>query len=290
MPIDRRRRTTARRGSRRSVIAAVRWRVEVLQRHNHRLEKVNIACVLKQARCAKMIERSVLGGNEVSRHEGKLPVLSWLACVVIYSVVRQSASTGAEQRRLRMAVRAGLTTGAKSTRSKRVDGIAVGDARRLAAVVKRVEEETMLWQDFLRAYRTVVDQLSEQMQRDHNLPLEWFDVLIHLADVPDGRLRQRALRDRLLLSESGVSRLLLRMEQAGLINRVTADDDKRGIEITLTPQGCSAVIEATASHLQMVSALFTQRLTPTDLNALTRVLPKLALAPDNPPSTPTGSR
>jgi len=189
-----------------------------------------------------------------------------------------------------MAVRAGLTTGAKSTRSKRVDGIAVGDARRLAAVVKRVEEETMLWQDFLRAYRTVVDQLSEQMQRDHNLPLEWFDVLIHLADVPDGRLRQRALRDRLLLSESGVSRLLLRMEQAGLINRVTADDDKRGIEITLTPQGCSAVIEATASHLQMVSALFTQRLTPTDLNALTRVLPKLALAPDNPPSTPTGSR
>jgi DNA-binding MarR family transcriptional regulator len=189
-----------------------------------------------------------------------------------------------------MAVKAGPTTGAKSTRSKRADGIAASDARRLAALVRRVEEETMLWQDFLRAYRTVVDQLSEQMQRDHNLPLEWFDVLIHLADVPDGRLRQRALRDRLLLSESGVSRLLLRMEQAGLINRVTADDDKRGIEITMTPKGCSAVIEATASHLQMVASLFTQRLTPTDLSALTRVLPKLALVPDNPPSTPTGSR
>lgn len=184
-----------------------------------------------------------------------------------------------------MAVKAGVTTSGKATRSKKVTG---NDAKRLAAVVKRVGEETMLWQDFLRAYRTIVDQLSEQMQRDHNLPLEWFDVLIHLADLPEGRLRQRALRDRLLLSESGVSRLLLRMEQAGLINRTTADDDKRGIEITLTPQGSSAVIDATASHLQMVSALFTQRLTPTDLNALTRVLPKLALAPDDPKSPPLG--
>ncbi|KMO83781.1 MarR family winged helix-turn-helix transcriptional regulator [Mycolicibacterium chlorophenolicum] len=134
----------------------------------------------------------------------------------------------------------------------------------------------MLWQEFLRAHRIIIDKMAAQMKRDHNLPLEWFDVLIHLADVPDKRLRQRALRDRLLLSESGVSRLLLRMEQAGLITRSTAGDDKRGMEITLTDKGCTAVIEATESHLDMVSKLFTQRLTRTDLNALIRVLPKLA--------------
>src|SRR5258708_37109448 len=92
-----------------------------------------------------------------------------------------------------------------------VDG--VDDAKRLRVVVARLEEETMLWQEFLRAHRTIIDKMAAQMMRDHNLPLEWFDVLIHLADLPDGRLRQRALRDRLLLSESGVSRLRLRMEQ-----------------------------------------------------------------------------
>jgi DNA-binding MarR family transcriptional regulator len=154
-----------------------------------------------------------------------------------------------------------------------VDG--VDDAKRLRVVVARLEEETMLWQEFLRAHRTIIDKMVEQMMRDHNLPLEWFDVLIHLADVPDGRLRQRALRDRLLLSESGVSRLLLRMEQAGFIARNTAGEDKRGMEITLTEKGRTAVIEATESHVEMVSTLFTQRLTRTDLNALGRVLPKL---------------
>src|SRR5258706_3746455 len=93
----------------------------------------------------------------------------------------------------------------------------VDDAKRLHAVVARLEEETMLWQEFLRAHRTIIDKMAEHMMRDHNLPLEWFDVLIHLADVPDCRLHQLALRDRLLLSESGVSRLLLRMEQTRIV-------------------------------------------------------------------------
>lgn len=162
------------------------------------------------------------------------------------------------------------------------------DAQRLRKVVARLEEETMLWQEFLRAHRTIIDQMTDQMMRDHNLPLEWFDVLIHLADVPDGRLRQRVLRDRLLLSESGVSRLLLRMEQAGLITRSIAGEDKRGMEITLTDQGRTAVIEATESHVDMVSKLFTQRLTRTDLNALIRVLPKLTAESGDVPSPLNG--
>jgi DNA-binding MarR family transcriptional regulator len=146
----------------------------------------------------------------------------------------------------------------------------------------------MLWQEFLRAHRTIVDRLAEQILRDHNLPLEWFDILIHLSDVPNGTLRQRVLRDRLLLSESGVSRLLLRMEQAGLITRSPADDDRRGMEITLTAQGRSAVLAATESHLELVSTLFTGRLTQTDRNALMRVLPKLSDAESSAPPTRNG--
>jgi len=175
-----------------------------------------------------------------------------------------------------MAGRRQVRTPRKQTARDTIDGVEGEDTERLRAVVALVEEETMLWQEFLRAHRTIVDKMAEQMMRDHNLPLEWFDVLIHLADVPGGRLRQRALRDRLLLSESGVSRLLLRMEQTGLIARTTAGEDKRGIEITLTPEGRSAVIDATESHVDLVSKLFTERLTRTDRNALTRVLPKLA--------------
>jgi len=146
----------------------------------------------------------------------------------------------------------------------------------MRSVLANLEEKTLLWQQFLHAHRTIVEQLAEQMKNDHNLPLEWFDVLIHLADVPEGRLRQRTLCDRLLLSESGVSRLLLRMERAGLIARSIAGEDKRGMEITLTSKGRAAVMEATESHADLVATLFTERLTQTDINALGRVLPKLA--------------
>src|SRR3981189_2957378 len=128
---------------------------------------------------------------------------------------------------------------ARTARNRNPRG-GVDDAKRLHAVVARLEEETTLWQEFLRAHRTIIDEMAEQMMRDHNLPLEWFDVLIHLADLPDGRLRQRVLRDRLLLSASGVSRLPLRMEQAGFIARNTAGEDKRGMEISLTDKGRAA--------------------------------------------------
>ena len=156
------------------------------------------------------------------------------------------------------------------------DGGAEGaDARRLSAVVAQLDEAAALWQDFLYAHRTIIDTMAKEMMRDHGLPLEWFDVLIHLADVPEGRLRQRTLRDRLLLSESGLSRMLLRMEQAGLITRSTAGEDKRGMEITLTAKGRRAVIAAAAAHIDRVQRLFTDKLTRTDINALARILPKL---------------
>jgi DNA-binding MarR family transcriptional regulator len=149
------------------------------------------------------------------------------------------------------------------------------DAQQLQAAMVRLELATRLWQEFLRTYRVLIDKMAEQMTRDHKLPLEWFDVLFHLADQPDGRLRQRALRDRLLLSESGISRRLSRIEQAGLITRSTAGEDKRGIVLTLTPRGRTALIEAVDSHIVLSSVLFTQRLTRSDLDALTRILAKL---------------
>src|SRR6202048_4739392 len=256
--------------------------------HVHRREKINIACVLKQEICERLLGSGFCRANmradagktmsvSVGRPSrwGRPPVGSDLVSLRSHlfwtAAIPDRIAVGEERRP--MAAQRDARTARNRTPRGGVDG--VDDAQRLRVVVARLEEETMLWQEFLRAHRTIIDQMAEQMMRDHNLPLEWFDVLIHLADVPDGRLRQRALRDRLLLSESGVSRLLLRMEQAGFIARNTAGEDKRGMEITLTDKGRTAVIEATESHVEMVSTLFTQRLTRTDLNALGRVLPKL---------------
>jgi DNA-binding MarR family transcriptional regulator len=145
----------------------------------------------------------------------------------------------------------------------------------LEGMVSRLQHETPLWRTFLATHRQIVDRLAEQMQADHALQLGWFDVLIHLADVPERRLRQRDLRDRLLLSESGVSRVLSRMEAAGLVERRPADEDRRGVGIVLTDAGEAALSAAVGSHLDLVAQLFTDRLTVTDRLALEHILAKL---------------
>jgi len=145
----------------------------------------------------------------------------------------------------------------------------------LEQAIAKLNHQTPLWQSFLAAHRLIVDQLAEEMEREHQLPLEWFDVLVHLADLPGMQSRQKDLRDRMLLSESGVSRLLVRMQKAGVITRRPADDDRRGMDIAVTDAGRVALLAAIGSHLDLVASLFTDRLTTTDRAALNRVLAKL---------------
>lgn len=145
----------------------------------------------------------------------------------------------------------------------------------LNAVVARLHRETPLWQTFLSVHRQIVELLAEQMLAEHQLPLDWFDVLIHLADAPGRQLRQRELRDRLLLSESGVSRLLARMATAGVLERTPADDDRRGVAVALTDKGAAALVAATGSHLELVERLFTDKLGPAEAVALQHILAKL---------------
>jgi DNA-binding MarR family transcriptional regulator len=161
------------------------------------------------------------------------------------------------------------------TRHVKAEARADAADARFDALLARLSSTTELWQDFLAAHRTIIERLSAQMMADHSLPLEWFDVLIHLADVPDHRLRQKELKDRLLLSESGVSRMLVRIEKTGFVTRTQADDDRRGVEIALTAKGKQALTEALESHLTLVAELFTERLTASDRAALRRALAKL---------------
>ncbi len=150
----------------------------------------------------------------------------------------------------------------------------------LDATVARLHRETPLWQAFLSVHRHIVERLAEQMMTDHRLPLDWFDVLIHLADVPGRRLRQHELRDRLLLSESGVSRLLVRMANAGFLERTPADDDRRGVAVALTEKGAAALVAATGSHLELVAGLFTGKLDAAEVVALQHILAKLDTTSD----------
>ena len=84
------------------------------------------------------------------------------------------------------------------------------------------ERELAAWKGFLRAHREVVARLDDELQRSHDLPLSSYEVLLYLAQSDDGRLRMGELADRLLLSRSGLTRLVDRLERRDLVEPASA--------------------------------------------------------------------
>src|SRR2546423_14242606 len=93
------------------------------------------------------------------------------------------------------------------------------------------------WRGFLRTYATLVRELDEELTERHGLPLSSYDVLVQLDEAPDGRLRMSSLADAVLLSRSGLSRLVTRLESQGLIERTECPSDARGAFAGITDKG-----------------------------------------------------
>src|SRR4051794_39472276 len=93
------------------------------------------------------------------------------------------------------------------------------------------------WATFLRAQTTVLRRLEAEMEAERGLPIVWYEVLLHLGEAPKHRLRLQQLTDRILLTQSGASRLVDRMVAAGLIDRSADDADRRGRYASLTTKG-----------------------------------------------------
>jgi DNA-binding MarR family transcriptional regulator len=137
------------------------------------------------------------------------------------------------------------------------------------------------WGVFLRAHATLVDLLERELQGDQGLPLTWFDVLAQLASAPDGRLRMQELAVAIVLSKSGLTRLVDRLESAGLVERVTCPSDRRGTFAVLTVAGRQALTRAQPVVHQAIEQHFAAQLGPAEINtlgtALTRVVDALAV-------------
>jgi DNA-binding MarR family transcriptional regulator len=100
------------------------------------------------------------------------------------------------------------------------------------------EEQLRTWRAFLRAHSTMLRRISRDLHDAELPPLSWYDVLAALRDAPERRpLRQIEIAERVLLSTSGLSRLLDRIEKDGLIRRVMCPSDRRSTNIQLTEEG-----------------------------------------------------
>jgi DNA-binding MarR family transcriptional regulator len=137
------------------------------------------------------------------------------------------------------------------------------------------ELELDAWRGFLRTYSTLVRDLDDELTRRHGLPVSSYDVLVQLDEAPDGQLRMSALADAVLLSRSGLSRLVTRLEGQGLIERLECANDARGSFAAITDEGRVRLDEARVTHRAGVRERFFSRLGERDLRNLAKVWDRL---------------
>jgi len=131
------------------------------------------------------------------------------------------------------------------------------------------------WTAFLRAHARVVRELERELQAEQRMALTDYDVLVQLAAAEDRRLRMSELAERLLLSRSGVTRLVDRLVAQGLVGREVCDTDRRGQWAALTDAGLDRLRAAAPTHLRGVGEHFLDRMSPGDLASMQAILTQL---------------
>ena len=141
--------------------------------------------------------------------------------------------------------------------------------------------ELAAWRGFLRAHARLVHELDQSLRQEHGLPLHEYEVMLVLAEAPSRRLRMAELADTVLLSQSGLTRLVDRLERAGLAERVRCTSDGRGLFAQLTDAGAARLAEARPAHLAGVRDRFLARFAAGELGELAgfweRLLPGAAV-------------
>lgn len=135
-------------------------------------------------------------------------------------------------------------------------------------------EHLAAFRALLESHRRLTTTI-EARQAIRDLPLNQYDVLVHLSEAPLRRLRMQELSEAVLLSKSGMSRLVERMEHAGLVYREVDPGDGRGIHAVLTERGLAALLDALPAHRRDVIELFADLMSTDEAIMLARVLTRV---------------
>jgi DNA-binding MarR family transcriptional regulator len=152
----------------------------------------------------------------------------------------------------------------------------------MASIETRSETTRALdaWVGLLRAHSTTTRALSAQLLAEHGLTINDYEALLRLSRAEEGRLRRVDLADQLILTASGVTRLLDGLERAGLVDKQACESDRRVTYAVLTPAGRKRLGEASESHIAAVRALFEDRFSAAELEQLSGLLERLPGAGD----------
>ncbi len=131
------------------------------------------------------------------------------------------------------------------------------------------------WRLFLRAHAYVISRLEADLAADRQPSLAMYDVLVQLVEAPEHRLRMTELAQAVLLSRSGLTRLVDRMAALGYVRREPSPGDARGVLAVVTEEGVSTLRRAARTHLRGIGEHVVDKLTGPELATLGRVCAKL---------------
>ena len=134
-----------------------------------------------------------------------------------------------------------------------------------------MDRDIAAWRSFLTAHARVTALLEAELEAERGLPLSWYDVLVQLQEAQDHRLRMTDLAGAVLLSKSGLTRLVDRMCEAGLVDRSADAEDRRGRWVSLTDAGHSRLRDAAQVHIRGVRQHFTSFLSDEDASRMKAV-------------------
>ena len=129
-------------------------------------------------------------------------------------------------------------------------------------------EELAAWRGFLRVHAALTRELDAELAAAHGMSLSSYEVLLHLHNAPDGRMRMSELADSVLLSRSGLTRLVDRLESAGMLERRECTHDARGYWAAITKRGRRAFHDARVTHLEGVRERFLRHFADDELEQL----------------------
>jgi DNA-binding MarR family transcriptional regulator len=131
------------------------------------------------------------------------------------------------------------------------------------------------WINFLRAHAAVTRQFNAELLATHGLTINDFDVMAQLARAPERSLRRVDLSERVLLTPSGITRLLKGLETAGYVSNRPCAEDARVTYAVLTDEGLEKLEEAEKTHLASVHALLSERFDKDELRTFATLLERL---------------
>jgi DNA-binding MarR family transcriptional regulator len=147
--------------------------------------------------------------------------------------------------------------------------------------------ELAAWRGFLRTHARLLRHLDRQLSDEQGLLTSSYEVLLRLVEAPRGTMRMKDIADSLLLSRSGLSRVVDELERKGFVVRQACPSDARGTEAVITRSGRSAFRKAQNSHLRSVRVEFLDKLSEKQLQQLADVWTAVGFA--EAPDTRYGS-